>query len=347
MEEFPQASPAPRPPASPLLRAGGGFARALGFAAGLFVLAAVFFAGLGFGAILVLAGSQESPPVVSTTYRDGGRNTVAILPVTGVIDEYQARVFRLLADHVLGDLGTYKAVVLRVDSPGGGVSASDRIWYEVKRLRDAGLPVVSSFGGLAASGGYYVSCATDRIVAEPTCITGSIGVIAQTFIVQDLMDWAGIEPVTLLATDSPQKDLGNPFRAWNDRDREKFVALLDGAYAIFNQRVREGRARAIPDAARVNELANGSVFMAEAALGNGLVDAIGYLDDAVADAEKLAGLGTGTATVVRLGERWTLFGSLFGASAPGARSASVLEDPQRLRTLIDDFTSTRLMYLLR
>ncbi len=351
MDQFPRAPDAPAPPAaSAIVRAGGGFARALGFAAGLFVLGAVFFAGLGFGALIMLAGAQETPPVISTVYRDGGRETVAILPVVGVIDEHQARVFRLLADHVLEDLSKYKAVVLRVDSPGGGVSASDRIWYEVKRLRDAGLPVVASYGGLAASGGYYVSCATDHIIAEPTCITGSIGVIAQTFIVNDLMDKVGVEPVTLLATASPQKDMGNPFRAWTDNDRAKYVALLDGAYAIFNERVRDGRASAIPDPARVDELANGSVYMAKDALANGLIDAIGYLDDAVAQAERLGGVGTGSATVVKLSESLSLLESLFGASsgpAPGARNLSWLDDPQRLRSLLDDFTSTRLMYLMR
>jgi protease-4 len=175
-------------------------------------------------------------------------------------------------------------------------------------------------------------------------------VIAQTFIVNDLMDKVGIEPVTLLASDSPQKDMGNPFRAWTDNDRAKYVALLDGAYAIFNERVRDGRASAIPDPARVNELANGSVYMAKDALANGLIDAIGYLDDAVAQAERLGGVGTGTATVVKLSESWSLFGSIFGASSgasPGARGGSWLDDPARLRSLLDDFTSTRLMYLMR
>ena len=112
---------------------------------------------------------------------------------------------------------------------------------------------------------------TDHILAEPTCITGSIGVIAQTFIFKDLLDKVGIEPVTLISTASPAKDLGNPFRAWTEEDRSKYRDMLDAAYDIFNQRVREGRSRASSDPPRINELADGAVYTAAQALSCGRI----------------------------------------------------------------------------
>ncbi len=321
-----------------------GFARAIGFVAGLFVLGMVFAAGLVLGVLTMVAGSMAETPVLTEIYRDGDRNTVAVLPVEGVIDGFQSARFRMFADHVRST-PSIKAVVLRVDSPGGGIAPSDQIWYEVGRLRESGLPVVASYGGLAASGGYYISCASDHIVAEPTCITGSIGVIAQTFIFKDLMDKIGVQPVTLLASDSPEKDLGNPFRTWTDEDHDRYVEMLDAAYGLFNDRVREGRKHVIPDASRVNELADGSIYTASQALDGGLIDSVGYLDDAVAMAESLAGLAAGSSTVVVLHEQPTLLDSLLVSASDDIPSA--LSDGNRLRSLLNDLGTPRLMYLMR
>ncbi len=353
----PPPSPGPPPPATPSLnppvgspgappaaRLGSGvagFARAIGFVAGLMILGIVFATGLAIGAVTVLAGSMGESPIVTELYRDGDRNTVVVIPVEGIIDPFQASKVRLLADEAMSD-SSVRAVVLRVDSPGGGIAPSDQIWYQVRRLHDKGLPIVSSYGGLAASGGYYISCATDHIVAEPTCITGSIGVIAQTFIFKSLLDKVGIEPVTLLATDSPEKDVGNPFREWTDKDRQQYRDMLDAAYDIFNQRVQDGRGHAIPDPALVDALADGSIYTAQEALDAGLVDSIGYLDDAVAEAERLAGLVPGRATVVILHERVSLLDSLLGVSA-----SPQLRGSEDLRTLVNDLGSPRVMYLMR
>ncbi len=343
--------PAPPPatlPATPatthLGRAAGGLARAIGFAAGMLVLGIVFTIGLGVGAATMFAGSLVDSAVIGELYRDGDGDTIAIIPIEGVIDEYQAWSVRLFVDDVLSD-SAIKAVVLRVDSPGGGVSASDRIWYQVRRLRNERLPVVSSYGGVAASGGYYVSCATDHILAEPTCITGSIGVIAQTFIFKDLLDKVGIEPVTLISSASPAKDLGNPFRAWTDEDRDKYRDMLDAAYDIFNQRVREGRSRAISDPERIDELADGSVYTAAQALSSGLIDGIGYLDDAIAHAEKLAGLAPGAASVIVLRQQTSLFESLLMSARTDVRSQ--LRSADGIRSLVNELAAPRLMYLMR
>jgi protease-4 len=322
----------------------GIFQAAIGLMVGVLALGAIFCVGLAVGAMTMFAGSVAESPILHEIYRDGDRSKVAVIEVRGVIDPYRADVVRVLVDEVLA-ARSFKAVVLRVDSPGGGIAPSDQIWYQVKRLRDEGLPVVASFGGLAASGGYYISCGTDHIVAEPTCITGSIGVIAQTFILQGLLEKVGIEPVTLLATDSPEKDLGNPYRPWTEEDHLQYVEMLDAAYAIFNTRVREGRATVITDPARVDEIADGSIFTAQEALDSGLVDAVGYLDDAITAAESQAGIRQGRATVVFLREPTAFLGGLLGVSAQDPSSR--LGDADSIRSLVNELGSTRVMYLMR
>ncbi len=354
MEQPPPSAPLVPPapglgvPASPqvvrIVSKPGLFQAAIGLILGVAALGVVFVVGMSLGAFTMFAGSMAESPIVHELYRDGDRNKVAIIEVNGVIDPLRAHAVRILVDEVLATRAI-KAVVLRVDSPGGGIAPSDQIWYQVGRLRDAGLPVVASFGGLAASGGYYISCGTDHIVAEPTCITGSIGVIAQTFILKDLMDKVGIEPVTLLASDSPQKDIGNPFRPWTEEDHAQYVEMLDAAYAIFHTRVREGRGTVITDPARVDELADGSIYTAQEALDSGLVDAVGYLDDAVAAAETRAGIRQGKSTVVILREPKAFLGGLFGVR--GRELASRLGDADSIRSLVNELGSTRVMYLMR
>jgi protease-4 len=343
---YPPAAPGPAAPPRVLqvVTRTGGFQAAIGLMVGLLALGAIFVVGLIIGAATILAGTMEESAVVHEIYRKGDRSQVAIIEVKGLIDPYRAEVVRLLADEVLAT-HSIKAVVLRVDSPGGGVAASDEIWYQVKRLRDAGLPVVASYGGLAASGGYYISCGTDHIVAEPTCITGSIGVIAQSFILSGLLDKVGIEAVTLMATDSPEKDLGNPFREWTDVDRQRFTAMLDAAYEIFNTRVWDGRKTVITDRTKLDALANGAVYTADDAVKNGLVDSVGYLDDAIAAAESRAGIRAGRSTVVTLREPASLLGGLLGVR--GDESARHLGDAESIRSWVNELGAPRLMYLMR
>ncbi len=320
----------------------GGLARAIGFIAGLLILGLVFAVGLAIGAVTVLAGTMIEGPLIAEQYRDGDANTIAVIPVEGIIDSYMAELVRLCVDEVMAD-DSIRAVVLRVDSPGGSIAASDQVWYQVGRLRDEGLPVVSSYGGLAASGGYYISCATDHILAEPTCITGSIGVIAQTFILKDLLDKVGIQPITLISSASPAKDLGNPFRAWTDEDHRRYAELLDAAYVIFNQRVKDGRGHAITDPSRIDELADGSIYTAREAHESGLIDGIGYLDDAIAEAERRAGLSPGSASVIVLREAVSLFDNLLVNT--GIRST--LRDAESIRSLVNELAAPRLMYLMQ
>ena len=333
-------------PAMPIIGAmTRGFTRAIGLISGLFLAGGVFLTGLIIGVVVMIAGSTK-PVIVEAAYRDGGRDTIAIIPVEGFIDRRKAEFVRAAVDHVL-DRRSVRAVILRVDSPGGGVTSSDQIWKQIQRLSDAGLPVIASYGGIAASGGYYISCGTDQIVAEPTCITGSIGVILQTFIIEDLLGRVGIEPVTLVSTGSPNKDLGSPFRSWTEKDRERYIAMLDSAYDTFSQRVKTGRKDVITEPAAVDALADGSIYTAQTALENGLIDAIGYLDDAISTAEKAARLTTGRSTVMILRRPPTLFGNGILGQTRAGRTGGELLDAGAIRRLVNDLGSPRLMYLMK
>ncbi|MCH7547330.1 MAG: signal peptide peptidase SppA [Planctomycetes bacterium] len=320
-----------------------GIWQAIIFMMGVFLFGAVFFIGIFFGVASAMFSTTTEDSIYHKTFRAGSRQTIAIIPVMGLIDAASAEFVRMAVDNVLNN-DHIRAVVLRVDSPGGGVTASDEIWYEITRLQDAGLPVVASYGSMAASGGYYISCATDFIMAEETCTTGSIGVIAQIYTMEDLMHTIGVEPVTLVATGSPEKNVANDiFRKWNDKDREKILVMLDEAYSIFNRRVRDGRASVISDPARINELADGSIYTARQALDHGLIDGLGYLDDAIAQAESLSSITSGTANVVILKQPPTFFTN--GLFTSMSKSTPTL-DADAIRRLINDLGSPRVMFLM-
>lgn len=302
----------------------------------------VFIIGLVFGMIAMM---MDESIVLEQTYRDGTRDRIAILPVEGVILDQQADFARVAVNHILDD-ARIKAVVLRVDSPGGGVTASDQIWYQVRRLQDNGLPVIASYGGIAASGGYYVSCGADYIFAEQTAITGSIGVIAQLLTMEDLMGKVGIEPITIVATDSPQKDIANNiFRDWDQRDRERVLTILDAAQATFIDRVRDGRQHIITNEDQLRALTDGSIFTAQQALDNGLIDEIGYLDAAIDHAENAAGLQPERAHVVRLSRPVSLFGSGLLKAGIGSRNDDLF-NADHLRGLANELAAPRAMYLM-
>jgi protease-4 len=292
-------------------------------------------------------GPEIDSAVLAQIYRKGSSDRIAIVPIEGAIDEYTSHFVRAATKSILED-PSIQAVVLRVDSPGGGVAASDQIWNEIERLKQAGLPVIASYGGYAASGGYYVSCGADQIVAEPTCITGSIGVIAQVMTLDGLMDKVGIEPVTLVASGSPEKNVANDmFRQWDERDRQRVIAMLDAAYERFSSRVSAGRQSAITDPDKLALLANGSIFTAQQALDNGLIDSIGYLDDAIALAESSAKLASGAGEVVVLRLPAPLFGNGLFGSVRAARSGNAdWLDAEHIRSFANELSAPRIMYMM-
>jgi protease-4 len=320
---------------------------AIGVMVGLLTTGLIFGFGLligfGGGAAAVSGGTR----LQRSDLRPGAGSELIVVPVEGGIDDATAR-FVAECSREIAATGTPAAIILRVDSGGGGVSASDRIWKVVQDWQASGIPVIASFGGVAASGGYYVACSADQIVAEPTCITGSIGVIAQMFTLQGLTDKVGIAPMTIVASGSPRKDVANDmFRTWNEQDRAVVQGILDDAYATFTKRVLDGRAIQFSDLSDVQQVADGSVYTAQKALDAGLIDSIGYLEDAIAVAERFAGLTPGVAPVTRLARPAGLFDNPFGASAPALGAAPLGQLGSRdLRDLAADLAQPRVMYQL-
>ncbi len=180
-----------------------------------------------------------------------------------------------------------RAVVLRINSPGGTVAASETLFREIEGFRTrSGKPVVASFAEVAASGGYYISLATDRIVAQPSSITGSIGVIIQTFNFSKGMSMIGVEGRAVVSRSN--KDLANPFEPPVESQFEILQGLVDQFYAQFRGLVVERRAGIA--AGDLDVATDGRVFTGAAAHELGLVDAVGDLRDSFAHAKELAGL---------------------------------------------------------
>ena len=177
-----------------------------------------------------------------------------------------------------------KAVVLRVNSPGGAVTASDIMYQDVLAFRkDTGKPVVACMMDVAASGGYYLAMAADRTFAHPTTVTGSIGVIMSLYNASGLFQMIGVTSSPIKS--GPNKDLGNPARAMTDEERAILQGMVDSFYAQFVQVVARGRG--MPEE-RVRALADGRVYTGLDAHKLGLVDEVGYLEDAIARAKQLA-----------------------------------------------------------
>jgi protease-4 len=232
-------------------------------------------------------------------------DAVAVVDLTGEI------VYDLAKLEEIGDYrddGGVKAVLLRVDSPGGGVAASQALYHEILRTREV-KPVVVSMGSVAASGGYYVSCAADSIVAHEGTVTGSIGVIAEYLRTEELFQKIGLEVTVLKA--GRYKDVGSPYREMTPDERAYLGELLDKVYDQFIRAVSEGRRIPVD---RVRELAEGRLYTGEEAVKLGLVDRIGTYDDALRIAARMGGI-SGEPRVVRRERRRPLLERLLGRYA--------------------------------
>jgi protease-4 len=214
---------------------------------------------------------------------------VGVIEVRGVINDADKIIDSIRrfakADHV-------RAVVLRVESPGGGVTPSQEIYRELTRLREK-KPVIASLGGVAASGGYYIASACSTIVANPGTITGSIGVIMETVNMQGLLEKLGVKGVVIKA--GTYKDLGSPLRDMSPEERRILGTLLDDVHRQFIAAVATGRHM---DEAKIQPLADGRVYSGEQALRLGLVDQLGNFQDAITLAAQKAGIA-GEPQVIR------------------------------------------------
>ncbi|MET0152462.1 MAG: signal peptide peptidase SppA [Candidatus Binatia bacterium] len=238
----------------------------------------VLLAALGFFVIVGLASysylANEGLAMLS-------KRAVAVVTVQGVIEDASDIVRSL--DRLAENDGV-RAVVLRVDSPGGGVAPSQEIYGAVERVRER-KPVVASLGSVAASGGYYVASACDSIVANPGTLTGSIGVIMETGNMTELLKKLGVQGVVVKA--GKFKDIGSPLREMTDEERRFLEGLLANVHAQFIAAVAKGR-KLSED--QVRPLADGRIYSGQQALDLHLVDELGGLRDAVELAATRAGI---------------------------------------------------------
>ena len=217
----------------------------------------------------------------------GGR--VALVDVKGVIVSSE-NIVRQLRKYE--DDGSVKALVLRIDTPGGGVAASQEIYDQLLKFKDSGRFVVVSMGSVAASGGYYIACAADSIVANPGTVLGSIGVMISFPVLQGLMDKVGVSMEVIKSGDL--KDVGNYARQITPAERKMLQLLIDDSYDQFINVIAESRNLEIES---VREFADGSVFTGRQGMELQLIDRLGTLQDAIAVAGELADLGDDPRTV--------------------------------------------------
>lgn len=230
---------------------------------------------------------------------------VALIRVEGVIttaDEILRRLKKVEEDK------TIKALVLRVNSPGGAVGSAQEIYRELIRIRDEyKKPVVVSMGNVAASGGLYISLPANVILAEGGTITGSIGVILQKLEVKKLADKIGIE-VEIIKT-GKFKDVLNPFREMTPEEKEYLLKLEEDVLNQFKLAIEENRKGKLK--VKVDQIADGRIFSGKQALELGLIDKLGNLEDAIAEAGKLAGI-KGKPVVVELKREQPLVKRILG-----------------------------------
>jgi protease IV len=217
----------------------------------------------------------EISGMISSQEKDGLR------PAPSMIASVKEQLTRAAKDE------NVKAVVLRINTPGGTVTASDIIYHELKRFKASRkVPIVASIMDLGTSGGYYIAAAADTVLAHPSSVTGSIGVIMLTMNARGLLEKVGVEATAV--TSGPRKDMGSPFRTMTAEERAIFQGLIDSFYQRFLNIVQEGRSNLQME--QIKRLADGRIYTGEQAKEAGLVDEIGYLEDAVELAKKKAGL---------------------------------------------------------
>ncbi len=234
-----------------------------------------------------LSGSKGGPaslPVV-------GSDKVALVKIEGVLVSSEDIVEEL---NDYAEDGSVKAIVLRIDSPGGGVVAAQEIYNAVKNARKEGKKVIASMGSVAASGGYYIAAGADKIVANPGTLTGSIGVIMEFASVEKLLEKIGVKGMVVKA--GQYKDVGSPFRDMTEQEKKLLQGVIDDVHAQFIDAVAHGRNLPLDD---VKAIADGRIFTGRQALKLKLVDKMGDLTDSI----KLAGTLTGIKGQPRIVEK--------------------------------------------
>jgi len=278
---------------------------------GTTLLACAAGAFLASGCINLDVGLETEPMVETVVHGETGPK-VLLVAIEGVIEAKED-------DGVLGmprpspvarlreQLGRaredseVRALLVRINSPGGTVTASEVVYREILRYKhETGVPVVAQLMGTATSGAYYAAMAADVVIAHPTTVTGSIGVLFLGINVAGLMEKVGIENQTLTA--GARKDSGSPLRPMRPEERAHLQSVLDDLHLRFKEAVAAGRPEL--DRARVDALADGRIYSAAQALENGLVDALGDMETAIAESERRAGLASSRVVTYHRPREW-------------------------------------------
>jgi protease-4 len=259
--------------------------------------------------VLVPGDRTLKEEYLEETVEGSGEKKIVLIPIQGIIrsesmaflpdESAVVEVFKKQLEHIKKD-ARVEALLLRIDSPGGGITASDIIYNEIiKYKEETKKKVVACMGDVAASGGYYISVGADKIVAHPTTVTGSIGVIMPLINVSGLIQRYGIEDKSI--TSGAMKDIGSPTRPMRPEEEAVLKEIIQEMYNRFVTVISKGRNMDIED---VKRLADGRIYTAQQAQEKGLVDQVGYISDAIKLTKELAGLKE--ARVIKYRKRWQL-----------------------------------------
>jgi protease-4 len=314
----------PEPQAQPTRRPGGigrWFVRAIVSFVFCMGLATAAFIGLLLFAGTYATSTGENLHEQYYSLARHASDKVAIITLEGTILDGDGFVKRQI-DHVRRDENV-KAVVLRVNSPGGTVTGSDYLYHHLGKLvSERHLPLVVSMGGIAASGGYYVSMAVgnteNAIFAEPTTWTGSIGVVIPHYNVAGLMQRFEVEEDSIKS--HPLKQMGSPTKRLSEEERKIFQALVDDGFQRFKEIVKAGRPYFLDHPDQLDQVATGQVFTTRQALEHHLVDREGFIEDAIDRALALARLDKESTTVVKYKHFGGLLDTLLGVEERNDRS---------------------------
>ena len=303
---------------------------------GWFVLFFLALAVTGCGPMHFTVGTTPGDQALTQTVvtRDGRwfSDRVAIIDVSGLIMNGEKPGLLQVGENPVGALHEkleaaaadprVKAVILRLNTPGGGVTASDMMYREIKQFREeTGKPVIALTMDVTASGGYYIACATDRIVAYPTSVVGSIGVIVQTISVKPALSKIGIHAEAL--TSGKNKDAGSPLSTLTDDHRQVLQSLVDDFYARFVDVVREARPNIPED--KFADLTDGRVLGGKQAAALGLADMIGDIRVAHQLAEKLAGIDHSDLIIYHRKLDYVASPYAYSPSAPAATQINLMQ----------------------
>ena len=352
-------APVPQPPIEPprrelptrviLEQSGGRFGRwsgRLGWF--LFVLALIYIAGT-YGSY---SSYMQTNPKLEERYFSNSRTAtdkVAIITIEGII-EHQDGFAKWQIDQAREDPNV-KAVVVRVDSPGGTITGSNYLYHQLNELaKEKKIKLVVSMGGMAASGGYYVSMAVgntpDTIYAEPTTWTGSIGVVIPHYDISELLEKWNVSDDSIVS--NPLKLIGSPTRKVSPelakQEHDILQNLVDESFSDFKDIVKAGRPEFQKNPDELDKIATGQVFTAKQALKDHLVDKLGYIDDAVAQAIALNGLNAESVRVVKYDAPKSLLNLFAGASA-SSDLASLAHGSRLDLSALLDLTAPRAYYL--